>query len=97
MLKEANFLFFDIANTILTAANKQVLSRRAPTQPANPMIKVIIPVHIKINAGSNAIVVILAKLLKVSFSVHAHTPTAKIQSPVSCKKKKHFRIKYFTH
>ena len=37
----------------------------------------------KINAGSNAMLVSRDRLLNVSFSVHAHTPMAKTPSPKS--------------
>ena len=46
---------------------------------------IFLPAHIKINAGSNAMLVKSDKLLNVSFSVHAHTPMAKMPSPRSCK------------
>jgi hypothetical protein len=68
----------------LTAASRQVFSLRAPTQPVKPMMKVMAPATMRINAGSKATLVNLLKLLNVSFSVHAHIPTAVIPSPVSC-------------
>lgn len=76
--------FLDFKNSQnLTAASKHVFSRSAPTQPVKPMINVIVPLQIKINAGSNAIVVILEILLNTSFSVQAQNPTAIIHSPSS--------------
>lgn len=68
----------------LTAASKHVFSRRAPTQPVNPMMNVMVPLHINMNAGSSAMVVSLEILLNTSFSVHAQNPTAIIHRPSSC-------------
>lgn len=50
--------------------------------------------HIKINAGSNAIFVNLEKLLKISFSFHAHTPTVRMHSPKSQNKTLKLKITY---
>ena len=44
---------------------------------------IFLPAHIKINAGSKAMLVSKDKLLKVSFSVHAQTPMARTPSPKS--------------
>lgn len=80
-----SFLLFGLKlHQSLTAASRHVFSRRAPTQPVKPMINVIVPLQIKINAGSNAIVVSLEILLNTSFSVQAQNPTAIIHSPSSC-------------
>lgn len=42
-----------------------------------------LPMHIKINAGSSATFATLPKLLKISFSLQAQTPTVKIPNPNS--------------
>merc|ERR1712168_1226326 len=47
------------------------------------MVKVIRPVTIRTKAGSRAMLVRRERLLKVSFSVHAQTPTARMLSPSS--------------
>ena len=70
----------------LTHASRHVFSLRAPTHPVKPMMKVMAPATMRINAGSRATLVNLLKLLNVSFSVQAHIPTAVIPSPVSCTK-----------
>lgn len=44
---------------------------------------VYLPTQIKINAGSKAILATFPKLLKISFSDHAHTPIVKIHNPKS--------------
>jgi len=62
-----------MARKIAYAAKRAVFSRRAPTQPVNPIRNVMAPAHMKINAGSNAMLVSRDRLLNVSFSVHAHT------------------------
>lgn len=51
-----------------------------------------LPIQIRMNAGSKAIFVIFDKLWKVSFSLHAHTPTVSIPNPNSCKNS-NFRTK----
>lgn len=62
-----------------------MFSRSAPMQPVNPTTNVIAPPHIKINAGSNAIVVIRDRLLNISFSHHAQKPTIRIHKPITCR------------
>lgn len=42
-----------------------------------------IPIHIRMKAGSKAIFATLDRLWKVSFSLHAHTPTVNIPNPSS--------------
>lgn len=68
-------------------ANRHVFSRRAPRAPLNPITNVTKPKMIRTNAGSNATFVNFEKLLKISFSVHAHIPTPKMKSPKSYKEK----------
>ena len=46
---------------------------------------VFLPAQMKINAGSNATLVSNDKLLKVSFSVQAQTPMAKMLKPINQK------------
>ena len=46
-----------------------------------PMMKVMAPAQMKINAGSRAMFVSWDRLLKVSFSVQAQIPIARIPSP----------------
>ena len=57
--------------------------------------KSVLPAHMKINAGSKATFVSKDKLLKVSFSVQAHTPIAKILRPISQKITLNPKITYF--
>lgn len=69
------------AKNIAYAARRHVFSRSAPTHPVKPMINVTVPTRMRINAGSSATFVRRDRLLKVSFSVHAQTPTAMIPRP----------------
>lgn len=48
-----------------------------------PIMKVIAPAHMKMKAGSRAMLVSLLRLLKVSFSDQAQIPMAKIPNPRS--------------
>lgn len=69
------------ARNIAYAARRHVFSRNAPTHPVKPMINVTVPTRMRINAGSSATFVRRDRLLKVSFSVHAQTPTAMMPKP----------------
>lgn len=46
------------------------------------------PTRMRINAGSSATFVRRDRLLKVSFSVHAQTPTAMMPRPSHCDKER---------
>ena len=50
-----------------------------------PITNVMAPPHMKINAGSSAMLVNLDRLLKVSFSVQAQIPMANTPRPSSQK------------
>lgn len=58
-----------------------MFSLNAPRQPVKPITKAIEPVTINIKAGSSVKFVICEKLLKVSFSDHAHNPIKHMESP----------------
>ena len=60
-----------------------------------PITKVMAPPQININAGSRAMFVSLDKLLKVSFSVQAHTPMARTPKPRSCNERDEFSDVFF--
>lgn len=45
-----------------------------------------LPVTMRTKAGSRAMFVRRLRLLNVSFSVQAHTPMAKMLSPINCKR-----------
>lgn len=70
---------------IHTNKRSVVFSLNAPIHPANPMINITPPVMINNIAGSSATFVRRPILLSVSFSVHAHNPTAHIAVPMSWK------------
>lgn len=73
---------FDVRGDI-TMDKRQVFSRSAPTQPVNPIINVTVPQHIRINAGSSAILLPFVKFRNMSFSFHAQTPTASMHNPAN--------------
>ena len=53
------------------------------------MMKVMAPAHMKIKAGSRAMLVSLLRLLNVSFSDQAQIPMARIPKPRSWVQKRH--------
>lgn len=69
--------------SVFTADKSAVFSRNAPTQPVKPIINATVPQQMSINAGSSIIFVSFVEFLNVSFSFHAQTPTANIQSPAN--------------
>lgn len=75
--------FVGVNEIIHTIDKRQVFSRSAPTQPVKPMMNVIDPAHMRINAGSRAIWLLFARFRNISFSFHAQTPTASIHNPAN--------------
>lgn len=81
---------------LLTAPNRQVFSRSAPTLPMNPSMNVMVPRMMSTKAGSRAINVSLLIFRNISFSVQAQMPTARtsradIQMRTLLVKSKYFR------
>ena len=56
------------------------------------MMKVMAPAHMKIKAGSRAMLVSLLRLLNVSFSDQAQIPMARIPKPRSWVKMRHEKL-----
>ena len=57
-----------------------------------PMMKVMAPAHMKIKAGSRAMLVSLLRLLNVSFSDQAQIPMARIPKPRSWVQMRHEKL-----
>ncbi len=64
-----------------TTRSHTVFSRKAPMQPAKPIIKISAPAIKKKKAGSTGKFVSLLMLLKVFFSARAHSPIPHIVPP----------------